>query len=130
MRFSGLSLSALVVVAAAAAPTNNGEDNNSNGDNQDNHKGGKKIDTLVDLGYTKYRGVQLAAGVNQYLGLRFAAAPLGDLRFRAPVVPPRNGTTQDASHVREVFFPFEIGIGTDLVMTAWTIVLFCRCGSQ
>ena len=133
MRFSRLSLSALLFVAAAASPTNNGEDNNGSGGNQGNQKRGKNIDTidtLVDLGYTKYQGVQLAAGVTQYLGLRFAAAPLGNLRFRAPVDPPRNDTTQDASHVREVFFPFRIGISADLVMTAWAIVLFCRCGSQ
>ncbi|KFY70659.1 hypothetical protein V498_10282, partial [Pseudogymnoascus sp. VKM F-4517 (FW-2822)] len=41
----------------------------------------------VDLGYAQYQGSRLAIGVDQYLGMRFAAPPLGDLRFRAPQDP-------------------------------------------
>lgn len=31
---------------------------------------------LIDLGYARYQGTYLSAGVNQYLGMRYAAPPL------------------------------------------------------
>jgi acetylcholinesterase len=31
---------------------------------------------LVDLGYAQYQGINLAAGVNQYLSMRYAAPPM------------------------------------------------------
>lgn len=43
----------------------------------------------VDLTYTRYVGTKLHNGVNAFLGMRYAAAPLGDLRWRAPVAPVR-----------------------------------------
>lgn len=127
MHFSGLSLAALLIAAAAAAPAN-GVGNNQ-GDNNDIIRGRKDTSTLVDLGYTEYEGVQLAAGVNQYLGLRYAAPPLGDLRFRAPADPPRNGTIQDAFEVRKLLFSVRIGQSTDKDITARSIMLLCRGGS-
>ncbi|KAF7557690.1 hypothetical protein G7Z17_g454 [Cylindrodendrum hubeiense] len=42
---------------------------------------------VVDLGYAKYAGDSLAAGVDQFLGMRYARPPIGDLRFRAPQKP-------------------------------------------
>lgn len=58
------------------------------------------VDTLVDLGYTKVQGAAQQNGVTQWLGVRFAAPPVGDLRFAAPVDPPStNGTTVDATRV-------------------------------
>jgi hypothetical protein len=45
--------------------------------------------TEVDLGYTKYTGTTLGNGINQFLGIRFADAPTGDNRFKAPQ-PPKN----------------------------------------
>lgn len=71
---------------------------------------------LVDLGYSQYQGTSLPGGVNQYLGMRFAAIPtgicstskdtnysltrsIGELRWRAPVDPPRTNGTQDATAV-------------------------------
>jgi acetylcholinesterase len=42
---------------------------------------------IIDLGYSQYEGIALSSGVNQFLGMRFAAPPLGELRFRAPVNP-------------------------------------------
>ncbi|OOQ88247.1 triacylglycerol lipase [Penicillium brasilianum] len=42
---------------------------------------------IVDLGYAQYEGTALDNGVNQFLGIRYAAPPLGDLRFRAPEDP-------------------------------------------
>ncbi|KAI5799351.1 triacylglycerol lipase-like protein [Pyronema domesticum] len=55
------------------------------------------IPTTVDLGYAQYNGKSLDAGVNQYLGIRFAAPPVGDLRFRAPVEPEKIAGVQDAN---------------------------------
>ncbi|KAJ6463192.1 Alpha/Beta hydrolase protein [Mycena vulgaris] len=47
---------------------------------------------IVDLGYAQYQGtVNTAINVTNFLGIRYAAAPLGDLRFRAPQ-PPANVT--------------------------------------
>lgn len=54
----------------------------------------------VDLGYSIYRGTRLQGGVDQYLGMRYAQAPLGDLRFRAPRQPLATMGIQDASRVR------------------------------
>lgn len=54
---------------------------------------------VIDLGYAKYRGVRLDAGVDQFLGMRFAQAPLGHLRFRAPQDPTPEKDIQDASQV-------------------------------
>ncbi|KAK4555725.1 hypothetical protein LTR86_006945 [Recurvomyces mirabilis] len=50
---------------------------------------GQPITNLVDLGYSQYEGYS-AQGVNQWLGMRFAAPPVGDLRWRAPQSPPQN----------------------------------------
>ncbi|KAH9222044.1 triacylglycerol lipase-like protein [Leptodontidium sp. 2 PMI_412] len=53
--------------------------------------------SLVDLGYSQYRGTVLESGVNQYLGIRYAAPPVGDLRFRKPVKPWKTSVIQDAT---------------------------------
>jgi hypothetical protein len=55
---------------------------------------------VVDLGYSKYQGITLGSGVNQYLGIRYAAPPLGDLRFRAPAEPVTTSGIQNATVVR------------------------------
>lgn len=40
---------------------------------------------VVDLGYAKYRGVRdITYGIDYYYGIRYAVAPEGDLRWRAP----------------------------------------------
>jgi hypothetical protein len=57
------------------------------------------IRPVIDLGYAKYEGLQLTNGVDAFLGMRFAAAPLGDLRWRAPVEPPKIEGLQRANHV-------------------------------
>jgi acetylcholinesterase len=57
------------------------------------------IPATVDLGYSTIRGQSLAAGVNQYLGVRYAAPPVGELRFRAPADPVKTEEVQEASSV-------------------------------
>ena len=56
--------------------------------------------TVVDLGYTSYQGGILANGITQWLGMRYAAPPVGDLRFRAPRDPIADGATHIADTVR------------------------------
>jgi hypothetical protein len=58
-----------------------------------------KSSLVVDLGYSKYQGTNLGNGVSQWLGIRYAAPPLGDLRFRAPRDPIVNHTLQVANKV-------------------------------
>lgn len=54
----------------------------------------------VDLGYATYRGIRLEdAGVDEYLGMRYAQAPLGNLRFRAPQDPLTETGISDATQV-------------------------------
>lgn len=63
----------------------------------------------INLDYATYKGDTLPNGVNQYLGMRYAAPPLDDLRWRAPRDPPVENKTQDAGEV-------------------WTPLLFCYKG--
>ena len=58
------------------------------------------VPLIVDLGYSKYKGSHAEKGVTQWFGIRYAAAPVGDLRFRAPKDPPANATLQMANEVR------------------------------
>ncbi len=58
------------------------------------------VDPLVDVGYTKYQGSALGNGITQWLGIRYAAPPLGDLRYAKPADPPVNNTIQVANKVR------------------------------
>lgn len=52
---------------------------------------------LVNLGYAQYQGQTLANGVNQWLGLRFAAPVTGTRRFAAPQLPLQETVVQDAT---------------------------------
>lgn len=53
----------------------------------------------VNLGYAKYEGTALGTGVNQFLGMRYAAPPLENLRFRAPEDPVHENGVQPAQAV-------------------------------
>jgi hypothetical protein len=60
----------------------------------------------VSLDYATYQGIRLPAGVDQYLGMRYAAAPVGDLRFRGPKDPETVSGVQNASSVSAIFPAF------------------------
>ncbi|KAK3994922.1 lipase 1 [Cladorrhinum sp. PSN332] len=51
----------------------------------------------VNLGYAAYQGTGQSNGVNAFLGMRYAAPPLGDLRWRAPVEPSQSHGVEDAT---------------------------------
>ncbi|KAK7018278.1 triacylglycerol lipase-like protein [Favolaschia claudopus] len=53
----------------------------------------------VELDYATYIGTPLVAGVNQFLGMRFAAPPIGSLRWRAPADPlPEQAPVEAFTH--------------------------------
>lgn len=70
------------------------------------HEKKSSIPLTVDLGYSKYQGSNVENGVTQWLGIRYAAAPVGDLRFRAPRDPTANTTLQIANKVCISVFGF------------------------
>jgi hypothetical protein len=54
---------------------------------------------LVDLGYAKYNGFVGEKGMNQWFGIRYAAPPTGNNRFREPQDPAVNPDVQQANKV-------------------------------
>ncbi|KAF4596828.1 hypothetical protein EYR40_007483 [Pleurotus pulmonarius] len=53
---------------------------------------------VIDVGNAKYQGtVNAKTNISSYLGIRYAAAPVGDLRFRAPQNPPALSGVQRAT---------------------------------
>lgn len=60
---------------------------------------------IVDLGYSSYQGTSLENGVSRWLGIRYAAPPVGDLRFRAPKDPLKTTTLQMATAVILMHYP-------------------------
>lgn len=56
----------------------------------------------VDLGYAKYEGVYEGGSINHWLGVRYAAAPTGNNRFRGPQPPETNITLQKADTVKSL----------------------------
>jgi Carboxylesterase family len=58
------------------------------------------IDFTVDLGYSKYVGTAAADNkIVKWLGIRYAAPPVGNNRFRAPQDPVVDGKTIQANTV-------------------------------
>ncbi|KAL6692872.1 alpha/beta-hydrolase [Trichoderma pleuroticola] len=55
------------------------------------------VQETVDVGYSVYKGQALPNGVSQWLGIRYAAPPLGELRFAPPQDPLRTEGIQDAT---------------------------------
>ncbi|KAH7314164.1 triacylglycerol lipase-like protein [Rhexocercosporidium sp. MPI-PUGE-AT-0058] len=62
----------------------------------------QKFQSLVDLGYSEYQGTVLESRVTQYLGMRYAAPPVGNLRFRKPAKPFKSEEIQDATAFRPI----------------------------
>ncbi|KAI9743127.1 MAG: hypothetical protein M1818_003422 [Claussenomyces sp. TS43310] len=60
---------------------------------------------VVDLGYCNYTGATVSDDINQWLGMRYAAPPVGDLRFRAPQDPVIDTTARNAYHHGSVCIP-------------------------
>lgn len=58
------------------------------------------VDPLVELSYSIYNGRALSNSITQWLGIRYAAPPLGDLRFEAPQDPATTSGVQAADQVR------------------------------
>jgi carboxylesterase type B len=57
------------------------------------------VDPVVDLGYSRYQGRVVGDGTTQWKGMRYAAPPLGKLRFAKPQDPLKTKGIQDASEV-------------------------------
>ena len=57
------------------------------------------VDPLVDVGYAKYLRTALPNGISQWLGIRYAASPVGNRRFRAAEDPTTNSSVQVADTV-------------------------------
>lgn len=57
------------------------------------------VSPTVSLGYSTYHGATLNNGVSQWLGMRYAAPPLGPLRFAAPADPVNTSEVQGANKV-------------------------------
>lgn len=58
------------------------------------------VDQTVSLDYSTYIGTaQSGTGVTEWLGIRYAAPPLGDLRFARPQDPAVVETPQPANQV-------------------------------
>jgi hypothetical protein len=55
---------------------------------------------LVELDYATYQGLSTSPSVNQWLGLRYAAPPTNDNRFRAPKEPSTESGVQQANKAR------------------------------
>jgi len=57
----------------------------------------------IDLGYTKLQGLSYPNGISQWLGVRYAQPPLGNLRFAEPQEMTAKSTTQMATQVSSRF---------------------------
>ncbi|KAL1966185.1 hypothetical protein VTN77DRAFT_4737 [Rasamsonia byssochlamydoides] len=69
----------LLAIFAAIAPTGEAKE-------------GKGL-PVVDLGYERHRAISLdSSGIYNFSNIRYAAPPVGDLRWRAPVSPGKNTT--------------------------------------
>lgn len=58
------------------------------------------VDPLVKLPYSEFAGTVQSNGITQWLGIPFAAPPVGELRFAPPSDPPIKTGVQQADKVR------------------------------
>lgn len=66
------------------------------------------VNNTVDLGCNKYQGVSAPNDITKWLGLRYAAPPLDELRFLPPEDPPCNDAVQIVDQVRKASPPFAL----------------------
>ncbi|KAJ7149873.1 Alpha/Beta hydrolase protein [Mycena crocata] len=65
---------------------------------------------IIDLGYARYQGtVDTTTNLTTFLGIRYAAAPVGELRFRAPQPPSKVTEVQQATEQPNQCFQAPIG---------------------
>ena len=70
------------------------------------------VSPVVYLNYTTYRGIAFSNGITQWLGIRYAAPPVGDLRFREPQNPqPDYPMPETVTVDADSFGPICIGTG-------------------
>ena len=55
----------------------------------------------IDLGYTKVQGLSYPGGISQWLGVRYAQPPIGNLRFAEPQNVTANSTLQMVTQVSQ-----------------------------
>lgn len=69
------------------------------------------VSPLVSLDYATYSGEALDNGITKWLGLRYAAPPIGDLRFQAPQdpAPQKNGTISATEPGKTCLFTGQTG---------------------
>ncbi|KAJ7149765.1 alpha beta-hydrolase [Mycena crocata] len=66
---------------------------------------------IIDLGYTRYQGiVNTTTNLTTFLGIRYAAPPVGELRFRAPQPPSNVTEVQQATQQPNQCFQTVVGI--------------------
>ncbi|KAJ7894162.1 Alpha/Beta hydrolase protein [Mycena olivaceomarginata] len=69
-----------------------------------------QLSPIVDLGYAQYQGaVNPANSITHFLGIRYAAPPLGDLRWRAPQAPANTSGVQLATSQPSACFQSSTG---------------------
>ncbi|KAF5665927.1 lipase 2 [Fusarium heterosporum] len=72
------------------------KDSKGDNDNDNEEPTDRKDGPFVNLGYAEYEGNVLDNDIHEYLGIRYAKAPSGDLRWRAPVKPDSTTKPQKA----------------------------------
>ena len=104
MKLQSSSLAAIAILNHPAlitcVPTGAGTGHHGRPPRPGPYQPGQPITSTVDLGYAKYEGLSLDAGVNQWLGIQFGKPPVGDLRWRAPQEPDVNRTVQQATEFK------------------------------
>jgi hypothetical protein len=75
------------------------------------------VNVTVDLGYAKYRGKDIGAGIHRWAGMRYArsVSRVEGLRFTAPQDPLEERNIVDASEVR----PPSHTLSTKLIPLVW-----------
>lgn len=74
------------------------------------------VDPLVELSYSTYEGTPLSNGISQWLGIRYAAPPLGNLRFEAPKDPV---VTEGVQTADAVSLGLVAGVWQTVTVLAW-----------